>query len=140
MRKNMKTKGFTLVELLLVLAILAILAGVILPKFVGRTEQARQAAAKTDIHMLEAALDAFEVDTGRYPSSEEGLGALTNEPSGLKNWHGPYLKRDTWNDPWGNPYQYVYPGTHSKSGYDLYSFGPDGHEGGGDDVDNWSQQ
>ncbi len=135
-----RRRGFTLIELLLVLAILAILAAVVVPKFTRRSEQAREAAAKTDISSIETALDAFEVDTGRYPSTEEGLAALIDAPTNAKNWHGPYLKRSMPTDPWGNPYQYVYPGTHSKSGYDLYSFGPDGHEGGDDDLDNWTQQ
>jgi len=132
------TQGFTLIELLLVLVILAVLAAVVVPKFTGRREQANQAAAKAQISNLQVALDGFEIDVGRYPTSEEGLQGLMDEPTAVKNWKGPYLPKAVGNDPWGNPYQYVSPGTHSKAGYDLFSYGPDGHEGGGDDLDNWT--
>ena len=131
--------GFTLIELLLVLVILAVLAAIVVPKFTKRSEQARVAAATSDIANLGTALDAFEIDSGRYPSSEEGLKALTEAPSNVKDWKGPYLKRLVVNDPWGHPYVYRAPGQHNPSGYDLYCFGPDGQEGGGDDIDNWSQ-
>ena len=131
--------GFTLIELLLVLVILAVLAAVVVPKFTGRSEQARKAAARTDIAMLETALDAFEVDAGRYPTSEEGLAALVQPPASVKAWNGPYIKRGVPNDPWGNPYNYRFPGQMNVNGYDLYTFGADGNEGGGDDVDNWTQ-
>ena len=135
-----RRKAFTLIELLLVLVILAVLAAVVVPKFTGRSEQARAAAAKTDISMLDGALDLFEQDTGRYPTAEEGLGALIQSPAGVQNWHGPYIKRsDIPKDPWGNGYIYVYPGTHNQNGVDLSSYGPDGREGN-DDVDNWSQK
>ena len=131
--------GFTLIELLLVLVILAVLAAVVVPKFTGRSEQARKAAARTDIAMLETALDAFEVDAGRYPTTEEGLAALVQPPASVKAWQGPYIKRGVPNDPWGNPYNYRFPGQMNVNGYDLYTFGADGNEGGGDDVDNWTQ-
>lgn len=133
-------RGFTLVELLLVLVILAVLAAVVVPKFTKRSEQARIAAATTDIANLGTALDTFEVDTGRCPTSDEGLKALMEPPGNAKDWKGPYLKRLVLNDPWGNPYVYRCPGQHNASGYDLYSFGPDGQEGGSDDIDNWSQR
>jgi general secretion pathway protein G len=133
------TRGaFTLIELLLVLVILAVLAAVVVPKFTGRSEQAKLAAAKTDISMIDNALDLFEQDTGRYPSTDEGLRALTDAGS-LPNWHGPYIKRGVPNDPWGNPYVYRYPGQHNTSGADLFSMGPDGREGN-DDITNWAQQ
>ena len=133
--------GFTLIELLLVLVILAVLAAVVVPKFTGRSEQARKAAAKTDISMLETALENFEVDSGRYPTTEEGLGALIVPPASVKAWHGPYIKQSGLpKDPWSNPYVYRFPGQFNTAGYDLASFGPDGSEGGGDDVDNWTQQ
>ena len=129
--------GFTLIELLLVMVILVILAAVVVPKFTGRSEQARATAAKTDIASIDSAIDQFEVDNGRYPSNEEGLSSLFQAPTGLTNWHGPYLKRNALPvDPWGNPYQYRYPGTHNASGFDLYSMGPDGREGN-DDIANW---
>lgn len=134
---KMARRGFTLIELLLVLVILAVLAAVVVPKFTRRSEQARDAAAKTDISNMETALDAYEIDNGRYPTSDEGLSALVDAPSSATNWKGPYLKKGVPNDPWGNAYQYVSPGNRSKSGYDLYSFGPDGQDGGDDDVVNW---
>ncbi len=139
MNRRKSQRAFTLIELLLVLVILAVLAAVVVPKFTKRSEQARIAAAQTDISNMETSLDAFEVDTGRYPSSEEGLQALVEAPGSIKNWKGPYLKKGVPNDPWGNPYNYRNPGSHNSTGYDLYSFGPDGHDGGGDDIDNWSQ-
>lgn len=133
-------RAFTLIELLLVLVILATLAAVVVPRFTQRGEQARITAARTDIARLEVALDAFEVDTGRYPTSEEGIGALINEPSNVRGWMGPYIRRGVPNDPWGNPYVYRYPGRHNQNSYDLYSFGPDGRDGTEVDIDNWSTQ
>lgn len=132
--------GFTLIELLLVMVILTVLAAVVVPKFTKRSEQARITAANTDISNLEVALDSFEVDMGRYPTSTEGLKALVDEPYGTKtlSWKGPYIKRGVPNDPWGNQYVYTIPGKHNTYGYDLYSYGADGQEGGDDDIDNWS--
>ena len=138
-RSRISQKGFTLIELLLVMVILVVLAAIVVPKFTGRSEQARLTAAKTDISAIEGALDAFEVDNGRYPSNEEGLGALISAPTGLQNWHGPYLKRNNIPvDPWGNQYVYRYPGQHNANMYDLFSMGVDGREGN-DDVTNWQQ-
>lgn len=134
-----RQRAFTLIELLLVLVILAVLAAIVVPKFTKRSEQARITAARTDIANLEVSLDAFEIDSGRYPTNEEGIRALVEQPADIKEWHGPYIKRGVPNDPWGNPYVYRCPGQHNTSGYDLYSFGPDGQEGR-DDIDNWSQR
>ncbi len=131
--------GFTLIELLLVLVILSVLAAVVAPKFTARSEQARITAATTDIANLEVALDAFEIDVGRYPTNEEGLRALVQAPGSIRNWRGPYIKRGVPNDPWGNPYVYRYPGRRNTDSYDLYSLGPDGRESS-DDITNWSQQ
>ena len=133
-------RGFTLIELLLVLVILATLAAIVVPKFTRRTEQAKLTAAATEISYIELALDTFEVDCGRYPTTEEGLKALVEQPSNADGWHDPYIKRGVPSDPWGNAYVYRCPGQHNPSGYDLYSFGPDGQDGGGDDIDNWSQR
>ena len=130
--------GFTLIELLLVLVILAVLAAVVVPKFTGRSEQARKAAARTDIAALEGALENFEVDAGRYPTTEEGLAALVTAPGQVKSWNGPYIRRGVPNDPWNNPYVYRFPGQMNTTGVDVYSYGPDGNEGGGDDVGNWA--
>ena len=132
--------GFTLIELLLVLVILGILAMVVVPKFGGSRDKANKARATTDIAAFDDAVDRFELDAGRYPSNEEGLNVLAQAqaPTNVKAWNGPYIKRLP-TDPWGNPYVYRYPGQNNANSYDLFSFGPDGHEGGGDDVDNWSQ-
>ena len=130
--------GFTLIELLLVLVILAVLAAVVVPKFTSRGKQARETAASTDISNLETALDAFQVDTGRFPTSDEGLGALLTQPGNVKTWHGPYIKKQPI-DPWSNAYVYRYPGTHNPNSYDLFSMGEDGREGN-DDIDNWTQK
>ncbi len=129
--------GFTLIELLLVMVILAVLAAVVVPKFTGRSEQAKITAAKTQISMFDTALDLFESDNGRFPTSEEGLRALVEQPQGLTNWHSGYLKQSSVpKDPWGNDYQYRSPGTKNTSGYDLFSTGPDGRESA-DDI--WPQ-
>lgn len=131
-----KQKGFTLIELLLVLVILTVLAALIVPQFTARSKQAKITAAKTDLSNLGTALDAFEIDNGQYPSADVGLNALIQQPSGMTDWHGPYIKQ-VQNDPWGHPYIYRYPGQHNTNSYDLSSMGPDGHEGTDDDVTNW---
>jgi general secretion pathway protein G len=138
MENRIRRNAFTLIELLLVLVILAILAAVVVPKFTNRSEQARDAAAKTDIANMETALDTFEIDNGRYPATEEGLGALSSQPANCPNWKGPYMKKQVANDPWGTPYVYKYPGTHTQNGYDLYSLGPDKRESE-DDIGNWTK-
>ncbi len=130
--------AFTLVEMLLVLVILAVLAAIVIPKFSGRSQQAKETAAKSQISSIEMALDAFEVDTGFYPSGNNGLNALIDPPSNAPNWRGPYLKKGVPLDPWGNPYAYSYPGRNNPAGYDLMSMGPDGRAGGDDDITNWA--
>lgn len=135
-----KRKGFTLIELMLVVIIIGVLIAMVVPRFAGRSEQARQGAARADIEAnIAVALDLFELDNGRYPTTEEGLQALIAQPSGLDNWRGPYVKkRKIPTDPWGNPYIYTSPGTHSPD-YDLASYGADGVEGGDDDITNWEE-
>jgi general secretion pathway protein G len=138
-RSASPARAFTLIELLLVMAILTVLAAMVVPKFARRSQQAKVTAAKVDIAQIEAQLDAFEVDCGRYPTTEEGLAALIEQPAGASDWMGPYLKRaGAPQDPWGREYVYRCPGRHNSAGYDLYSSGPDGQEGGDDDIDNWS--
>jgi general secretion pathway protein G len=96
--------------------------------------------ATADISALGAALGAFKVDNGRYPTSAEGLAVLSTDPSGLPKWKGPYIERPVGNDPWGNPYVYVCPGKHNPDSYDLHSFGPDGKDGTADDITNWDKR
>ncbi len=130
-------RAFTLVEMLLVLVILAVLAAIVIPKFAGRSQQAKVTAAASQISSMELALDAFEVDNGYYPKGSTGLSALIEQPSGATNWKGPYLKKGIPLDPWGNAYIYNYPGRNNANGYDLSSVGPDGQSGGEDDITNW---
>jgi general secretion pathway protein G len=132
--------AFTLVEMLLVLVILATLAAIVIPKFSGRSQQAKVTAAQSQISSIEMALDAFEVDTGFYPKGAAGLDALVAPPSGVQSWKGPYLKKGVPLDPWGNPYSYEYPGKNNPDGYDLMSMGPDGRAGGDDDLTNWDDK
>jgi general secretion pathway protein G len=115
--------------------ILGVLAALVVPKFVGRGKQARETAAKADISSIKTALNAFEIDTGRYPSTEEGLSALVQQPANVQGWKG-YLDAVP-KDPWGNAYQYRYPGQRGGE-FDVYSFGDDGREGN-DDIGNWNQ-
>ena len=139
--KTHHRQAFTLIELLLVLVILASLAAIVVPKFARRSEQARVTQATTQIAQFELALDAFEIDLGRYPTTTEGLAALVQKPAALDKWESPYLKRSTIpQDPWGNPYVYKQPGQHNEYGYDLYCAGPDGQQNTSDDITNWSDE
>ena len=133
-----RARGFTLIELLLVLVILGVLAAIVVPKFAGRTEQARQTAAQSQIATFGTALDAFEVDNGYYPKGKNGLSDLVVQPRDATSWKGPYMKNDIPNDPWGRPYVYECPGKHNPSSYDLMSMGPDGRAGNEDDIANWN--
>jgi general secretion pathway protein G len=130
--------GFTLIELLVVVIILGLLAALVGPRFFGRVGQSKQAAARVQIELLGTALDQFKLDTGRYPTSQEGLQALQVNPGNLSGWDGPYLKKDVPRDPWNNPYNYKSPGDHGE--YDLWSYGADnapGGEGEAADVTSW---
>lgn len=129
-------KGFTLIELMLVVVIIGALVAMVMPRLTGRGEQARAAAASADINAnIATALKLYELDNGSFPNTQEGLNALLTKPSSAKNWNGPYLERKPI-DPWGREYMYKSPGEHRKTDYDLYSLGRDGVEGA-DDVTNW---
>jgi general secretion pathway protein G len=137
--KEVKRAGFTLIELLMVMAIIGLLAAIVAPKFMGKVGKAKQQAAQAQIELFGAALDAFRLDVGRYPTSEEGLQALRTSPEGAANWDGAYLKKDIPRDPWNNPYLYKCPGDHGE--YDIISFGADGKEGGeseNKDIYSWT--
>jgi general secretion pathway protein G len=136
-RARTRAAGFTLIELLLVLVILGVLAAIVVPKFSGRTEQARRTAAVSQISTFGTALDAYEVDMGSYPQGRSGLNALLQQPREGTGWRGPYLQKEIPLDPWGNAYIYESPGKHNPSGYDLSSPGPDGRAGNEDDITNW---
>ena len=138
-KRNLRTRqgAFTLVEMLLVLVILAALAAVVVPKFAGRSQQAKETAARSQIANIEIALDMFETDNGYYPSGSDGLEELVEQPSNATRWQGPYLKKGIPLDPWGNGYVYEYPGKQNNGGYDILSMGPDGRVGGTDDITNW---
>jgi general secretion pathway protein G len=123
--------GFTLIELLLVMVIIAILAAIVLPKLTGRREQANQAAARQQISNFKSELETFEVDNGRYPTTQEGLQALATNPGNLTDWKK--LSDTIPNDPWGRAYVYRCPGTNGND-YDLFSTGASGQEGGPDNI------
>ena len=129
--------AFTLIELLLVLVILGVLAALVVPRFTGRSQQARETAAKAGISSIETAVKMFETDTGRFPSTEEGLEALVTAPPSVENWRGPYLERGIPKDPWGKTFEYRQPGQQNVGSFDLFSLGPDGREGN-DDIGNWA--
>ena len=138
-RRSAAQAGFTLVELLVVLVILVLLASVVAPRVIGYLGSSRTKAAKVQIHSLSTALELYKVDTGRYPSTSEGLKALISMPAGAQSWNGPYLtKKEVPNDPWGRPYAYRSPGEHGP--FDLQSLGADNQPGGtseNEDVTSW---
>ncbi|MDA8091396.1 MAG: type II secretion system major pseudopilin GspG [Nitrospiraceae bacterium] len=136
-RSRSNQKGFTLIELLVVLIILSLLAALVGPRLFSKLGKGKQVAAKAQIKLFDQALDQYRLDTGDYPTTEQGLNALAVNP-GVESWDGPYLKKGIPNDPWGRPYNYQCPGQHGE--YDLYSYGRGGVPGGeGEDkeVSNW---
>ena len=141
-KKRWNSRGFTLIEILLVLMIISVLAALTVPNFLKQGKNAMRDAAKAEIDAnLSTALDLYELDNGRYPTTEQGLQALITEPTTApapKKWNGPYIKKKKSipEDPWGSDYVYVFPGTHDADEYDLSSYGPDGVESG-DDIVNW---
>jgi len=132
--------GFTLIELIVVVMIIGLLAGLVVPQFMKQSERAEAKTAKAQIELFGTALDTFRLDVGRYPTSQEGLAALMQKPGGADRWDGPYLKKDLPPDPWGKPYIYKSPGDHGV--YDIVSYGADGASGGDGnnrDITSWER-
>lgn len=135
-----RQRGFTLLELLVVMVIIGLLVGYVGPRYFSQIGKSEIKAARAQIDALEKALDQYRLDTGHYPTTEQGLAALNTRPSGEPRWDGPYLKKSVPPDPWGRPYLYLQPGEHGE--FDLFSHGKDGQPGGtgeGADVTNWQQ-
>lgn len=138
MKTKLVHRGFTLLELLVVMVIIGLLAAYVGPKFFSQIGKSEVKAARAQIDALEKALDQYRLDLGRYPTTEQGLAALVERPAGEQKWSGPYLKKAVPNDPWGRPYNYRQPGEHGE--YDLLSLGKDGQPGGSgeaEDINNW---
>lgn len=136
--KQFLSRGFTLLELLVVMVILGLLVGYVAPKFFGQVGKSEIKTAKAQIESLEKALDLYRLDNGHYPDTEMGLKALNAKPDNEPKWQGPYLKKDVPLDPWSRPYIYKQPGEHGE--FDLFSLGKDGQPGGegdGADITNW---
>lgn len=132
---NRKLRGFTLVELLLVLVILALIAGLVLPGIIGKAESAKVRATSSQISRISMSVESFYLDTGSTPDS---LSDLVNEPSGASGWNGPYIRTSILKDPWGREYQFRNPGEHGD--FDIISYGADGQPGGDDndaDINSW---
>ncbi|MBB2488139.1 type II secretion system major pseudopilin GspG [Mitsuaria sp. WAJ17] len=133
-RRPRAGRGFTLLELLVVMVIIGLLAGYVGPRFFGQIGKSEVKVARAQLDALQKALDQYRIDTGRYPSAEQGLQALREKPMDEPRWAGPYLSKAVPKDPWGQAYQYKAPGEHGE--YDLLSFGHDGRPGGeGEDAD-----
>jgi general secretion pathway protein G len=133
-----RPRGFTLLELLVVMVIIGLLASYVGPRYFAQIGKSETKAARAQIDALDKALEQYRIDTGRFPTTEQGLAALNAKPDNEPRWSGPYLKKAAPPDAWGNPYQYKAPGEHGE--YDLFSFGKDGRAGGsGEDADivNW---
>jgi general secretion pathway protein G len=138
MKIKLLHRGFTLLELLVVMVIIGLLASYVGPKFFSQIGKSEVKAARAQIDALEKALDQYRLDLGRYPTTDQGLAVLMERPAGEQKWGGPYLKKAVPNDPWGRPYNYRQPGEHGE--YDLLSLGKDGQPGGSgeaEDINNW---
>jgi general secretion pathway protein G len=142
LKRSPRRGGFTLIELLLVLVILAVLAAIVVQNFGGTQEMANTKATKAAMSSLDGAIETFKIHTGRYPTTEEGLGALLSAPGDVKDWNGPYLKPAVMpKDGWGHEFIYrVGSGSHNANSFDLYSAGKDGQPETEDDINNWSGQ
>jgi general secretion pathway protein G len=133
-RSDRRERGFTLLELLVVLAILGLLIGLVAPRAIGILGSSKQKIARIEIERIAGNLDIYKLDVGSYPTSDQGLQALINRPQGAERWNGPYSKGDKVpEDPWGHPYGYRSPSQRPGHEYDLYSLGPSGQAGGSGD-------
>ncbi|MFT3848694.1 MAG: type II secretion system major pseudopilin GspG [Propionivibrio sp.] len=133
-----RSDGFTLLELLVVMVIIGLLAGYVAPRYFSQVGKSEVKVARAQIDAFEKAMEAYRLDVGHYPTTEQGLDALMAVPSGTIKWQGPYLKKAVPPDPWGKPYYYKQPGEHGD--FDIYSFGRDGQMGGENedaDIGNW---
>jgi len=138
-RSRNAVRGMTLIEILVVLVLIGIVMGIVGGNFLGKSEEAKRKAAKIEIGQISQALDLYKLETGRFPTSQEGFQALITAPTGVNNWNGPYWKKDSVpKDPWNNEYKYMAPGQHGA--YDIISLGADGREGGegpNRDITSW---
>ena len=121
--------GVTLIEMMVVVTIIALFAALVLPKMMNQADRAKVTKAKADINGFETALGSYKLDTGTFPTTEQGLQALRVQPEGVENWQGPYVQKEIGNDPWGHAYVYHYPGDHGDEP-DIISYGLDGQPGG----------
>ena len=129
-RERSRSRGMTLIEILVVLVLIGVVLGVVGGNFIGKGEKAKADAAKIEMGQIGQTLDLYKLETGRYPSTQEGLQALISAPSGVSNWNGPYWKKTTVpKDPWGNDYRYASPGQNNTP-FEIASYGADGKEGG----------
>ncbi len=137
--KRSKQSGVTLIEMLVVVTIIALFAAIVAPRMLSRGDAARKTAARAQINSFMTALGAYKLDTGLFPTTEQGLNALRSKPQGLNNWQGPYLPQEIPNDPWGTAYFYKFPGEHGDEP-DLISYGADKQPGGDGinaDIESW---
>ncbi len=128
-KRNRRQAGVTLIEMMVVVTIIALFAALVLPKMIGQGDRARKTAARAQINAYMTALGSYKLDTGIYPTTEQGLQALRVKPENITTWQGPYLQKDVADDPWGHPYTYRFPGEHGDEP-DIVSFGADGQPGG----------
>jgi general secretion pathway protein G len=139
MKRNRRQAGVTLIEMMVVVVIIALFAALVLPRMMGQADKARKTAARAQINAYLTALGSYKLDTGNYPTTEQGLQALRTKPENVNGWQGPYTDKEIDPDPWGHPYLYRFPGEHGDEP-DLISYGADGQPGGdgiNGDIVSW---